>query len=131
MFQSAGKAKYWIFAVIWMVVIFAFSAQANSGAVTEVYLQQGNVPVRKFAHMAEFALLAILLVKAWPVEKGRFVCAFLAALVYALSDEYHQSFVAGRSSSIYDVGVDAIGAVIGLGLFYYFAIGRAGSKQKS
>ncbi len=124
MFQSDGKTKYWILAALWMAVIFAFSAQPNSGAVTEAYLQQGNVPVRKLAHMFEFAVLAVLFVKAWPAAKGRFIAAFVAAVIYACTDEFHQSFVVGRSSSLFDVAVDATGAAIGLALFYWLAVSR-------
>jgi len=112
-----------------MFVIFAFSNQANSGAITETYLQGANVPVRKLAHMFEFALLAILVQRA-TTEGAAADCIFrksyksnlialVFAVLYALSDEYHQSFVAGRSSSIYDVGVDACGAVIGLTMAFF------------
>jgi len=35
-------------------------------------------------------------------------------LGYALSDEFHQSFVPVRSASLIDVGIDLLGAVVGL-----------------
>jgi len=127
--QGANRLTYWILAVVWMAVIFAFSHQANSGAVTESYLQEANVPVRKLAHMFEFAVLAILVQRAVAVpatEEKVFklsyssnVLAFLFAVSYALSDEWHQSFVVGRSSSIYDAGVDACGALIGLTIAFF------------
>ncbi len=123
-FQGGSKATYWVLALAWMIVIFAFSNQANSGAVTETYLQDANVPVRKLAHMFEFALLAILVQRALATDaiqdqvlKLSWKTNLLAlgfAVLYALSDEWHQSFVVGRSSSIYDAGVDTCGAVLGL-----------------
>jgi VanZ family protein len=43
------------------------------------------------------------------------------ALAYAASDEFHQSFVPGRNSSIVDVLIfDNIGALILLGLYFMF-----------
>jgi VanZ family protein len=40
------------------------------------------------------------------------VLAFVAALAYAVFDEWHQSFVAGRNASLSDVIVDVIGAAL-------------------
>jgi len=40
-----------------MAVIFAFSNQANSGELTEHVLGDMNVPIRKCAHMFEYAVL--------------------------------------------------------------------------
>ncbi len=125
-----GRFLFWGLALIWMAVIFAFSSQANSGAYTEAYLQEANVPVRKFAHMFEFAVLAVLyqtaLARSMPKTKElakikfkHYWLAFVLAVLYALSDEWHQAFVPGRSSSLLDSGVDSIGALIGLTAIYW------------
>lgn len=42
-----------------------------------------------------------------------FICLF-----YAVTDEFHQSFIPGRTSLVSDILVDFMGAMIGLGLFY-------------
>jgi VanZ family protein len=128
--DAFGRFFFWGLALIWMAVIFAFSSQANSGAYTEAYLQEANVPVRKLAHMFEFAVLAVLyqmalarsITKADGQAKINFKhywLAFVLAVLYALSDEWHQSFVPGRSSSLFDSGVDSIGALIGLTTVYW------------
>ncbi len=112
--------------MLWMIVIFAFSSQANSGSYTETYLQGANVPVRKLAHMFEYAVLAVLyqtalsgsLVSSKKTFKN-YSFAFLLAVLYALTDEWHQSFVPGRSASLFDSGVDSIGALIGLTCAYW------------
>jgi VanZ family protein len=136
-FQGGSKPFkffFWGLALVWMIVIFAFSSQANSGAYTETYLQDANVPVRKFAHMFEYAVLAVLYQTALagslaPSEidlgddkkhnlKHYFFALFLAIL-YALSDEWHQAFVPGRSASLFDSAVDAFGAAIGLASVYW------------
>lgn len=126
--DTFGRFLFWGLALIWMAVIFAFSSQANSGAYTETYLQEANVPVRKLAHMFEFAVLAVLyqtaLARSNPKEQAKikfkhYWLAFILAVLYALSDEWHQSFVPGRSSSLLDSGVDSIGALIGLTAVYW------------
>lgn len=128
--DAFGRFLFWGLAIIWMAVIFAFSSQANSGAYTEAYLQEANVPVRKLAHMFEFAVLAVLYQSALArsiaktneqskIKFKHYWLAFILAFLYALSDEWHQSFVPGRSSSLLDSGVDAIGALIGLTTLYW------------
>jgi VanZ family protein len=89
-------------------VIFAFSSipSLNSGLGTWDYV------LRKGAHMSEYAILAVLLVRA----TGSSMWAFALAVAYAGSDEFHQTFVRGRHGSPIDIGIDAIGALIGLGV---------------
>lgn len=81
--------------------------------------------VRKAGHLTEYALLAILLARAffasWAAMLRRPVTAALVlgiAVMYAASDEWHQSFVPSRTASAGDVAIDAVGALIGLGLFF-------------
>lgn len=106
------KFSQWLPAIVWMAVIYAFSNQAHSGALTETYLHGANVIVRKLAHMAEYALLAVLYRRPLPAD----IPAFFLAVLYAASDEWHQSFVPGRSACPSDVMVDAAGALLGLWL---------------
>lgn len=62
--------------------------------------------------MTEYAILAVLLVRA----TGSYAWAFALAVAYAASDEVHQLFVRGRHGSPLDVAIDAVGALIGIGL---------------
>jgi VanZ family protein len=121
--------------LLWMAVIFAFSHQAYSGRITEEYLGDANIPVRKLGHVSEFGVLSLLYLKTIlsffksklvdKTSKGseisfktlaRFaLLALFLAFLYALSDEWHQAFVPGRSSSFIDVLVDTSGMVIALG----------------
>ena len=41
-------------------------------------------------------------------------------MLFAISDEFHQSFVPGRSASLMDIGLDLLGIVLGLGVFRIF-----------
>lgn len=128
----------------WMSVIFSFSAQK---AVQSSHMSQGvsyrlvekvemalhlnweeeriekiadtiEFPVRKAAHMTEYAILGCLFLGsfiAWNTcWKRKVVLAQLATLCYAASDEFHQTFVAGRDGSLRDVLIDGAGCLIAL-----------------
>jgi VanZ family protein len=68
--------------------------------------------LRKGAHMTEYAALATL----WWRALGTPEIGFAIAIAYACTDEFHQSFVEGRHGAPIDVGIDAIGAAIGIAL---------------
>lgn len=134
-------------AIVWMCVIFAFSAQTKeeSGAVSESFtfhmvsstrtffhldLSDERVKeiadaiegfVRKAAHMTEFGILSVLLyiwIGQWEMRfLRRGVTAAGATAVYAATDEIHQLFVAGRSGRFSDVCIDSAGAVAGVLVF--------------
>ncbi len=107
----------WLLVVLWMGVIFAFSNQAHSGEITGHYFGSFNVLVRKCGHLSEYAVLLFLLRRALlRTACGGiydFAVPYALCVLYAATDEYHQSFVAGRSSSPSDVAVDSVGALIG------------------
>ena len=69
------------------------------------------------AHFAEYAVLAGLLVLAVD-RRGLGVCFALALLLacslYGASDEFHQSFVPGRTPDVVDWATDTIGAGVGI-----------------
>ncbi|HEY9713557.1 MAG TPA: VanZ family protein [Chroococcales cyanobacterium] len=120
----------WVLVLGWMSVIFAFSNQAHSGEITGQYLGEFNLVVRKSAHMTEYAILFCLL--KWAllghVPKKQHIStffAYLTAVLYAASDEWHQQFVPGRSSSWEDVFVDTIGVNFGWIFWYYFLVLRS------
>jgi len=109
----------WLPVLFWMVVIFLFSNQAHSGEITKEYLGDYNVPIRKLAHACEYAILCLLARRALSHSGGIFakhpnLFALALSALYALSDEFHQSFVPGRSATIADAGVDSIGAMAAL-----------------
>ena len=100
----------WAPPVVLMGVIFALSAQPDlsSGLGTL------DTVLRKLTHMAEYGLLVFLW---WRALRGtlseRAAVAFAVAisLVYAGTDEVHQSFVEGRHGTPVDVLIDAVGIV--------------------
>ena len=91
-----------------MGVIFLLSAQSTLPRVDS----DADVLLRKAAHMTEFGLLWWLWARALlpAIDLRRAVLtASGIALAYAVSDEVHQLFVAGRHASPYDVAIDAAG----------------------
>ena len=97
-----------------MAAIFAVSAQ-SSLPQTDTAL---DVVGRKAAHMAEFGLLWALWLWALPGARPRAALAALAiTLAYAAGDELHQSFVAGRHASAWDVAIDAAGVGVAAALW--------------
>ena len=74
--------------------------------------------------MIEFGLLAILVFRGLRGHGVRItrglVFASVFSLIYAISDEYHQIFILGRSGKLSDAGIDSIGIIIALLTIWYF-----------
>ena len=121
--------RYWLPPVLWMGVIFILSAQPSLPHAPDTLL---DTILKKAAHMIEYGILAFLLWRA--LSRGRdtlawsaLVTAFLVSVLYAASDEYHQTFVPGRKGTPVDVGVDAIGALVAL--LVLGSLGRKGRRE--
>jgi VanZ family protein len=97
---------HWLPVVLWAAVIFSLSAIPSLGTGLGTW----DLLLRKCAHMTEYAVLAFLLARAI----GREAPALLLGVLYAASDEFHQSFVRGRHASAVDVAIDTVGLLIGL-----------------
>lgn len=75
---------------------------------------------RKIAHLAEYALLGILAARAFrgspraALRDRWFIVSLALVVVYALVDEYHQSFVPSRTGTIYDSLIDIVGGFAAL-----------------
>lgn len=102
--RSAGVA--WGLVLLWAVVIFAFSSVPSLGTGLGTW----DLVLRKLAHLAEYAVLGLLLVRASRLSG----VALVLAAAYAVTDEIHQTFVEGRHGAVRDVAIDAIGALVGI-----------------
>jgi len=128
---------YWLPVLVWMVVIFGASSDSRSVQhtdsllgqllaalhlhVTSAQLETLRWLVRKAAHMTEYAVLALLWWRAlrrqrhggaWSARTAAWTLA--ACILYAASDEFHQSFVKTRTPSVIDVMIDTGGAALAL-----------------
>ena len=76
--------------------------------------------IRKGAHFSEYMILAQLAFQLFltlPRPRTDIIAALLGfgfAALYAVSDEYHQSFVPGRNMAVTDVLIDILGALLGI-----------------
>jgi VanZ family protein len=136
--------KYWLPLLIWLGVIFLGSTSLMSAEHTSrfivpilLWLKPGMAPettrsilfaMRKCAHVSEYAILALLLwhaLRSGSALRAKISMLFSAVLlgcaVVAASDEFHQSFVKSRTSSVRDVLLDIAGALIGLLICASFA----------
>ena len=83
--------------------------------------------LRKAAHVSEYAVLAVLLYRAFvhTVFQSRRVLSaglvLLSCAAYAASDEFHQSFVPSRTASLRDVTIDLCGATLAVLLYWSIA----------
>jgi VanZ family protein len=66
------------------------------------------------AHMFLFGVLAVLWVRALRKQRWAIFLAFLLTMLYALSDEFHQAFVPGRTADPLDLVYDGLGAALAL-----------------
>jgi VanZ family protein len=104
--------------ILWMLIIFYFSSRSTTGV-------PGNTTQRfvilKSFHLIEYAALAVFLFIGFLKYRHTIICAYL----YALSDEFHQSFIPGREGRLRDTFIDLLGIFIGVAvikLFFRFSI---------
>ena len=110
----------WVPALIVMVAIFSLSSLP---ADVLPYYGPLDFLVKKGGHAIGYALLASAYFYALPPRLSagyKAALALLMAVLFALSDEFHQSFVQGRTSSLRDVAIDMIGGLAGLGVSRIF-----------
>ncbi len=141
MCKKIFKLVFWVLTVFIMVAIFMFSAQeaTTSQQTSEGFTKKvlsiskafKNMPeheqtriiisvqyfVRKAAHFSVYVSLGISLLSAMLLTfKKRYLWlySYIICTLYAISDEVHQLFVAGRSCKIGDMFIDSMGALSGI-----------------
>jgi VanZ family protein len=139
--------KYWLPLIIWLVVIFIDSTDLMSAKHTSQFivpflrwlkpdispeaLTSIHFMIRKFAHLSEYAILALLLLRAslritnFKNKAILYASVWVGCFIVAVLDEFHQTFVASRSASIVDVIIDSAGAILGL------LVGTALARRRS
>ena len=118
MSPPATTARRALLPLAMMGLIFFLSAQPDLDSGLGLIDLIG----RKIVHLATY--LALTLAWFWalrPVTRPGTSLAIAAAIsfLYAISDEYHQSFVEGRAGSPVDVAIDSIGIVLAAALVRY------------
>ena len=125
------KLKKWLILIVWMFIIFIFSNQPHSGSVTHDMVEQIlpnikfdsliniiNFTIRKLAHLSEYFILTLLTISLSKEyikkEKIILLISLIFCFIFALTDEYHQSLVPGRTSVFTDVIIDTIGGILSI-----------------
>ena len=101
----------WLAVAGWMALIFFFSSQPQLPSPPDPWV---DLILKKGAHFTVYAVLAVLFRRALPEGRGIWALSWVLAVLYAASDEWHQSFVPGRHPQLTDVLIDACGAATGL-----------------
>jgi VanZ family protein len=103
---------YWLPPLTWMSLIFYLSSLSGLPD-----FQAFDIAMKKGAHLTVYAILYLLLFRAFHSvrpEGGRpsswiYAVAAMVAVLYAISDEVHQSFVPFRNATVQDVAIDSVG----------------------
>jgi VanZ family protein len=103
---ASRALSLWLPVIVWAAVIFTFSSIPS----LTTGLGTWDLILRKGAHMTEYAVLGLLLLRA----VGRELPALALGIAYAITDEFHQHFVRGRHASPIDVLIDTVGLTIGI-----------------
>ncbi len=131
-----------ILIIIWMTVIFCFSAQdaddssKTSGRTLKVIvdtlpetkdlketekeeiIEDWQPTIRKLAHYSIYTIGGVLLYAFFNttecINAKKVIYTILSGACYAITDEFHQYFVDGRSSEIRDVCIDTAGIITGM-----------------
>jgi len=107
------KVFYWIALFVWASFIFTLSHQSTLPGPAEPTF---DFIFKKLAHITVYAIFYWLTLSAltttYPKATKNWFVAFVITLLYAISDEYHQSFIIGRTAALRDIGFDLIGATI-------------------
>lgn len=104
--NSLEAARRWLPVFLWAAVIFVLSS-IETVAVSEVFVW--DFVAKKTAHFLEYAVLSVLIFRA---TGAKLRTSVILTMIYAASDELHQSFVPGRTAAIYDLGFDLAGATL-------------------
>ncbi|MFS8159259.1 MAG: VanZ family protein, partial [Candidatus Roizmanbacteria bacterium] len=102
------KYNYFIPAIIWMILIFFLSSKQRVVASDDAMI---NFLIFKSFHLIEYGVLYFFMLVGTVGESKKtttyhYKKAALLTIFYALSDEFHQTFVPTRQGHLQDVGID-------------------------
>jgi VanZ family protein len=113
MVKGTGFFRKWGPFILLMVAIFAFSS-IQSKYLPKFHPFWIDLIVKKGGHMLGYGLLALAFWHGLGWAKNRWLLALMVAVIYAMTDEFHQSFVFGRMPTLVDVAIDSVAAAFAL-----------------
>ncbi|MCQ9208844.1 MAG: VanZ family protein [Omnitrophica bacterium] len=106
-------SRFWLPVYLYAALIFIYSSLSSPVGIPKILYAD------KLLHFIEYAILAYLLARAAKHSSSsrlradfRIFAVYIAVL-YGLSDEFHQYFVPGREPEILDLLADGLGAFLG------------------
>ena len=142
----------WLLVVLWMIGIFILSSMdselsntkskdtintvvESTVVVTNKDISKNSInsivnvlnkPLRKCMHSFVFFVLVILLLNAFYsiniINYKGYLFSILISFIYACTDEFHQLYVVGRTGQLIDIGIDMIGVLFGVLVFYIYGL---------
>ena len=114
-----GKASSGLSRKVARKIVDVFPYTKNLSEKTKNKIVEKTQPIiRKGAHLSIYTLVGIFImsfISTYKIHlKYKFLISILVGLVYASSDEIHQSLIPGRTASIIDVGIDTAGVFLGI-----------------
>ena len=123
-----------ILIIAWMIIVFCLSQQAAdessklSGEILNTILRIFKLDketsiftenaIRKLAHFTLYTLGGILIlshVNLYNIETNRkVITSQVIGTAYAITDEFHQIFIPGRSGEVRDICIDSLGVITGI-----------------
>ena len=115
--QKRPLLYVWLPVLAWMGLIFYLSAQPD---LPHPETGWADLLFSSGAHAFVFGVLAVLWARALGARRRALWIAFALTALYALSDEFHQAFVPGRTPDPLDLLCDGLGALVGLALWRWW-----------
>ena len=114
-----GKTSSGVSKKVARKIIDIFPYTKNLSEATKVKMVEKSQPIiRKLAHFSIYTLVGISIMAFISTYNiillKKFIISLSVGLVYAISDEIHQSFVPGRGPSVKDVCIDTSGVFLGI-----------------
>lgn len=110
--EAMNKLKGFIPACIWFVLIWAMSS------VPAKEMPSVNIiGIDKLAHVGVYAILGVLVnhgLRQFKLHWSQLVLIYALLVLLASADEFHQTYIAGRSVSVYDQAANILGLLLGL-----------------
>ena len=120
--ESNGKSREVITKVVDTTVDISHAKGEVSPKSKEKMVDKLNKPLRKCAHASVYFILAILILNALLSCNNKHLLLILLTIflcfIYACTDEYHQTFVSGRTGQFSDVLIDTMGSVVACLVYY-------------
>ena len=121
----------WVPAALLCALIFVLSSQPSLPSPGGLGDKQAHALT--YGALAVFCLMGLTGWRWRRIAGASLLGAFVLAVLYGVSDEFHQAFVPGRTPDVADVAADAAGAALALAAAWAWAIllGRRSSIQRS